>query len=249
MATSITVKTNMDKTTFETPFRLLDLPQELQDNIYSKYMTAFDLEIVASTADDHHVRGMADTCALRRTCRRVAEDVHKVQQKHYSGVLKLVLKSNESWALNAILRLASSSSRDRWVAEHTTIVDLKYIESVELAQDRVATWVQALSAMQQAHTIKIAKVNEHSIPAAFGTGSQSTYMDAVERMITSGAFDEGQIPRNNMGELVDIVKGIRISRGNLLLQFTSVMKVNSSNLESRHLVSRSITKRHLLIED
>lgn len=101
--------TDLVTNTSSQPFRLLDLPQEIQDKIYGHYHGRYDLKLKSKqsvtpdgTSIFEPVVGYEqDHINLELACRKVRQDSSKVRQGCYSGVLRL-----EEWkkAINLAIR-------------------------------------------------------------------------------------------------------------------------------------------------
>lgn len=107
------------------PFRLLDLPQEVQDSVYSQAFHIFDLELrTTSRADTFKIRGLPRGAkALQLVCHKIARDTQQVLQQKYSGLLKL--SGRQEFSLVALRKLSRSSSMI-WILQSSTILRVLY---------------------------------------------------------------------------------------------------------------------------
>lgn len=110
------------------PFRLFDLPQEIQDKIYCEYYGPYDLELTESDQRSSNnlptVRGLPAYASLERTCRKVREDASKCRKQCYSGTLRI---TEEKYTYKRRLRRLRYFGPTSWWAASTTRVQLSDI--------------------------------------------------------------------------------------------------------------------------
>lgn len=136
MADSSTTTACATVAAWKKPLRLLDLPQEVQDNIYHQLFDVYHLVVVP----DHKAKANVlsydprlsaivfkfvpnAASALRKVSRKVARDSWEIMKQYYSGVIKLGVK--EMLATDALKKLTFSSNF-AWVVPQTTAIEVGY---------------------------------------------------------------------------------------------------------------------------
>ena len=89
------------------PFRLLDLPQELQDKIYKHYFESTRLVLPVR-------EGNVASLAVEQACRKVNQDVRSIREETWPTDLYV---NGDIWCL-ALAQQWSTKGSLRWLAQH-----------------------------------------------------------------------------------------------------------------------------------
>lgn len=112
------------------PFRLLDLPQELQLRIYEHCIGHFDATIDFANCEQKHnglmtlsrlvLRGPRPSMNIQLSCRKICDDVRHVQQYCYSGNLVFSLWADSDLL---ILQLLERQPGLSWLIQNTKYIN------------------------------------------------------------------------------------------------------------------------------
>lgn len=114
-------------------FRLLDLPQELQDRIYKLYYGTYDVVVSEPSTGRHEdiwffqykysIDQAAEYIQLETTCRKIRADSSKIRKEGYSG--RMIFHVEHMSAVFAFANAAQSiATHLRWMIDSTTAFDV-----------------------------------------------------------------------------------------------------------------------------
>lgn len=230
MATSECLPTTMDDEPSNVPFRLLDLPQELQDKIYATNVGIYDIELWGCKFDEFLFRPTSDCSALKQTCRKVLEDVRKIEQKSYSGNLKVFIEGYKSDMLAGVTKLGRPDSRTYRYAQQTTDVQIKdticYSTFREHSIVDVEHWTQALSALPHLAKLRLNHNSSH-FPGQYSDDyvPRRAFRDGTETALLDGQFDETLANGIHCIGLQYILRKVSVGKGNIDVHFKHVQSL------------------------
>lgn len=237
------------------PFRLLDLPQEIQENVYTQYHGSYDLELGVTIywhkkgqKTKPFLEGMPAYKNLESSCSKLRADSFKIRKQSYTGTLRYI---KEKPRAHFILSEMKQSQHANWILKATTRLEFPLEDSTLFNRLQWKKWMAFFPVTSELRiAVRHQKLSYINHVEQFRLLLRGIHTDP-EPMLTQfryGGKDEWFRQHTAVGEIAEFRKLLIEERRPVVIYFKSIVTFPYGDRDRRDLVS-AITARtiHLLI--